>query len=78
MGGCFPAQGLCLYPVLLGATGKANWQCPAPGDFSHTSTKGGKRLLTRRIDAFLKTNILLSSFSLKVVNMVENCSILHL
>lgn len=59
-------------PVLLSTTGKANWQCPGPGGFSHTSTKGGKRLLTGMIAAFLKTNIPLSSLSLTVVNIVEN------
>lgn len=59
-------------PVLLGTTGKANWQCPAPGGFSHTSTKGGKRLLLGKTAAFLKTNIPLSSLSLTVVNIAEN------
>lgn len=71
VGGCFPAQGLCL-PVLLGTTGQAKWQCPAPRGFSHTNTKRGKRLLTRRITTFPETNIPLSSLSLKVVNIVEN------
>lgn len=67
----FLSRDFVFLPVLLGTTRKARWQCPAPRGFSHTSTRG-KRLLTRRISAFLKTNLALSSLSLKVVNITEN------